>query len=89
MKRRSKLRILVDILRVAERGEANITQIMLEANLPYTRLSKYIDELLEKGLLLKTEDAREVKFKVTKKGREFLKEFERIERVAEAFGVEL
>lgn len=40
MKRmRSKLRILADILKVVEEeGEARITKVMCDANLPYNRL---------------------------------------------------
>jgi len=89
MKKRSKLRILADILRAVERGECNVTQIMTAANLPYVRLTKYLEELVEKGFLLRVEEGREVRFKLTKKGREFLKEFARMERIAEAFGIEI
>jgi len=88
-KRRSKLRILADILRAVERGECNVTQIMTAANLPYVRLTRYLGELVEKGLLLRVEEGREVKFKLTEKGRELLREIARIESIAEAFGIEV
>jgi len=89
MKRRTKLRILADILRVLESGEANITKLMMEANLSYARLMRYLDELVEKELVVREEDGREVKYRITKRGREFLREYERIMRIAEAFGVEI
>lgn len=89
MKRRTKLRILADILRVLESGEANITKLMMEANLSYARLMRYLDELVEKELVVREEDGREVKYRITKRGREFLREYERILRIAEAFGVEI
>ncbi len=89
MRRRSKLRILADILQAVERGESNITRIMLEANLSYTRLARYLEELEGKGMLVKVEEEREVKYRLTKKGREFLKEFRRLQAIAEAFGVEV
>ncbi|MEM3942447.1 MAG: DUF4364 family protein [Thermofilaceae archaeon] len=89
MKRRTKLRILADILRVLESGEANITKLMMEANLSYARLMRYLDELAEKELVVRKEDGREVKYRITKRGREFLREYERILRIAEAFGVEI
>ncbi|MEM0227031.1 MAG: DUF4364 family protein [Thermofilaceae archaeon] len=89
MKRRTKLRILADILRVLESGEANITKLMMEANLSYARLMRYLDELAEKELVVREEDGREVKYRITKRGREFLREYERILRIAEAFGVEI
>ncbi|MEM4411262.1 MAG: winged helix-turn-helix domain-containing protein [Thermofilum sp.] len=88
--RRSKFRILSDIVRVVEReGEVNVSTLLLEANLSYARLSKYLEELVDKGFLLRIEDGREVKFKLTPKGESFLREVKRIEAIAEAFGVEL
>lgn len=82
--------MIADILRVVEEsGEANITKILLEANLSYSRLSKYLDELVAKGFLVKVSDSREVKFRVTRKGVEFLREFNKIQQLAEAFGIEL
>ena len=89
MRRRSRLRIIADILRAAEEGEVNVTRIMLLANLPYTRLTRYLNELVSKGLLERVRDGREVKYRLTRRGREFLKEFAKIERIAEAFGVEV
>lgn len=89
MRRRSKLRILVDIIQAVEKGESNVTRIMLEANLPYTRLARYLDELEGKGMLMRVEEGREVKYRLTRKGREFLKEFRRLQAIAEAFGVEV
>lgn len=89
MKRRSKLRILADILEILGAGEANITKLMLEANLSYARLMKYVEELSEKGLVERVEDGREVRYKLTKRGREFLREFERMMKIAEAFGIEV
>lgn len=88
--RRSRLRIIADILRVVEsEGEANVSKILLEANLSYARLTKYLDELVSKGFLERVTDEREVKFRVTRKGQEFLREFRRIEQLAEAFGIKL
>lgn len=88
--RRSKFRIISDIMRVVEReGEANVSTLLLEANLSYARLSRYLEELVDKGFLLRVEDGREVKFKLTAKGESFLREVKRIETIAEAFGVEL
>ncbi|MEM1509832.1 MAG: winged helix-turn-helix domain-containing protein [Thermofilaceae archaeon] len=89
MRRRSKLRILADIIQTVEKGESNVTKIMLEANLPYTRLTRYLEELEGKGMLVRVEEGREVKYRLTRKGREFLKEFRRLQAIAEAFGVEV
>lgn len=87
--RRSKLRIVVDILEVIkEEGGAKITQILYGANLSYDRLIKYIDEL--KALqLIEERRVNGVKYYLTDKGVKFLEEFKKIERFAEAFGINL
>lgn len=88
--RRSKFRILSDILRIVSReGEANVSKLLLEANLSYSRLSKYLEELVDRGLLQRVEDGREVKFRITPKGESLLREIERVEMIAEAFGIQL
>ncbi|HDH06803.1 MAG TPA: DUF4364 family protein [Thermoproteales archaeon] len=89
-KRRSKLRILADILKVVEsENGARITQILYGANLSYERLTKYLKELKEKGLLVEREENGVTRYYLTHKGMEFLREFRRISRFAEAFGIEL
>jgi len=89
-KRRSKLRILADILKVVEsENGARITQILYGANLSYERLTKYLKELKEKGLLVEREENGVTRYYLTQKGMEFLREFRRISRFAEAFGIEL
>lgn len=88
--RRSKLRILVDILKVIEEENgARITQILYGANLSYDRLVKYIEELLSKGLVDERKRGQSTVYYLTKKGREFLVEFRKIEKFAEAFGVKI
>ncbi|RLF07206.1 MAG: hypothetical protein DRJ64_03475 [Thermoprotei archaeon] len=88
--RRSKLRILADILKVIyEENGARITQILYGANLSYDRLIKYMDELLSKELIVERKDKQGSKYYLTQKGKKFLAEFKRIEKFAEAFGVEI
>jgi len=50
---------------------------------------RYLNELKEKGLIKEVREEGAVKYFLTKKGFEFLSEFRRIERFAEAFGIEL
>ena len=51
--RRSKLQILVDILRLIQRkgGYAKPTHILYGANLSHVRLTKYLNWLLMKGFI--------------------------------------
>ncbi|MCS7142654.1 MAG: winged helix-turn-helix domain-containing protein [Aigarchaeota archaeon] len=84
---RSKVRIYADIISsVMESGLARITLIMRDANLPYDRLQRYVDELCVKGLIERVEESGQI-YRVTVKGVEFLEEFKRFERIAKAFGI--
>ncbi len=88
--RRSKIRIMVDIMRVLQMSSgAKITQIMCEANMPYDRLLKYLEELKSRGLIVERKIEDHTLYYLTKKGFDFLSEFKKIERFAEAFGIEL
>ncbi len=89
-KRRSKLRILADILEtIYEENGARVTQILYKANLSYDRLVKYLDELKTKELIVEKKDDEGVRYYLTKKGKDFLREFKKIERFAEAFGIQI
>ncbi|MFX1578317.1 MAG: winged helix-turn-helix domain-containing protein [Promethearchaeota archaeon] len=90
---RSKMRILADMMRaIQSEGEegAGPTKILYAANLSHDRLTQYLDELVEKELIIEenSENDSRVYF-LTEKGREFLREFVRIERFSEAFGIEV
>ena len=90
---RSKMRILADMMRaIQSEGEegAGPTKILYAANLSHDRLTQDLDELIEKDLIkeLNPESDNRV-YLLTEKGREFLKEFVRMERFSEAFGIEI
>lgn len=90
---RSKVRILADMMRCIQgEGEdgAGPTKILYAANLSHDRLTQYLEELVEKALIIQTEvndDSRV--YHLTEKGREFLKEYVKVERLSEAFGIEI
>ncbi len=90
---RSKVRILADMMRaIKKEGElgAGPTKILYAANLSHDRLTQYLEELVEKKLVNEVqEDENNRVYKLTKKGREFLDEFVKIERFSQAFGIEV
>ena len=90
---RSKMRILADMMRaIQSEGEegAGPTKILYAANLSHDRLTQYVDELIEKELIKETNPQNDNRIYIlTEKGREFLREFVRIERFSEAFGIEI
>jgi predicted transcriptional regulator len=87
------MRILADMMRaIQSEGEegAGPTKILYAANLSHDRLTQYLDELVEKELVKEMDsDNSNRSYSLTEKGREFLKEFLRIERFSEAFGIEI
>ncbi len=90
---RSKMRILADMMRaIQSEGEegAGPTKILYAANLSHDRLTQYLEELVEKDLIREAEPMSDNRiYLLTEKGREFLKEFVRMERFSEAFGIEI
>lgn len=64
--RRSKNRILLEILSICEKGE-NITQIVYRSNTNFTMVRYYIESLKENDLL-ETIDGSPVLYKTTAKG---------------------
>ena len=87
-KYRSQIKILSDILEVVhkEGGEAKPTHILYRANLSHDRLMKYMQQLKEKEMVEEKGDAERTTYALTDKGMEFLREFKKISRFAEAFG---
>jgi predicted transcriptional regulator len=87
------MRILVDMMRtIQNEGEngAGPTRILYAANLSHDRLTQYIQELLQKQLVSETQAGENNRtYILTEKGREFLREFARVERFSEAFGIEI
>jgi len=90
---RSKMRILADMMRAIQgEGEngAGPTKILYTANLSHDRLTQYLEELVEKKLIVLTDSESDNRvYALTEKGREFLREFVRVERISEAFGIEV
>lgn len=69
---------------------AGPTKILYSANLSHDRLRQYINELLEKGLIRAVEQNGSSRvYVLTEKGREFLREFIKIERFSQAFGIDI
>ena len=75
--RRDILKIYGDLLSVLKNEDKNekvvLTRVQARLNVPFDRLKNYIMELTELGLI---ED--EVSLKLTEKGKQYLKEYEKI-----------
>ncbi|TXT57064.1 MAG: hypothetical protein BAJATHORv1_20664 [Candidatus Thorarchaeota archaeon] len=90
---RSKMRILADMMRTIQKEGmegAGPTKILYSANLSHDRLTQYLDELITKNLIREEEiDEQSRVYFLTDKGNEFLREFVKMERFSEAFGIEI
>ena len=86
MKRRSKLEVINDILdAIYQKGEIKLTHLMYKANLSYQKLKEYLDKLKENDMI--EIDSNNI-VKLKDKGIEFLREFYRLKKFAESFGLD-
>ena len=75
-KRRSSLEIIADMLRL---GEAGKTEIMYSVNMSYFQLQKYLNFLLERGLIDKVALGNpSITYRVTKKGVNVLRSIDNV-----------
>jgi predicted transcriptional regulator len=88
-KYRSKGRIFADILRALQEGPAKVTHILYRANLSHDRLTKYLTQLEESGLISRLQDGDRTTYSITDEGKKFLVEFRRMEEFADAFGLDI
>ena len=74
-KHRESLQIIADILSIVQNGVKK-THIMYQANLSYSLLCRYLDKVLEAGLVRKDL----TKYWITKKGQSFLTRYSNYEK---------
>jgi len=88
-RRRSKLEIYLDVLRVIEEGVHKPTRIMYGANLSWKPLQQVLRSLLDQGLIIEIDvsdggDKRTTKhYEITQKGENVLRYFDRARRLIE------
>jgi len=75
-RRRSSIEVIADMLRL---GEAGKTEIMYSANMSYYQLQKYLNFLLQLGLIDKVTVGNPiVTYRITKKGLRLLRSIDSI-----------
>jgi len=86
------MQILGDLLSAtAQSGQQGIktTALISKANLPHSRLSKFLSNLTGVGLINKIEFDGKNTFVITTKGRQYLESYVRFADIAQSFGLEL
>ena len=89
---RNSTQIVGDLLTVTEQsGQEGIktTRLLSKANLPHSRLTKFIENLTGAGLINKIEYDGKNTFVITPKGRQYLESYEKFSDFAESFGLDL
>jgi len=84
--RRDRLKIYGDLLAVlneeAKKEKIVLSWVQVRVNLPFDRLKGFIQDLINLGLV---ED--EISFKLTEKGKEYLREYEQVLRFIKRMGI--
>jgi len=86
------MQIVADLLTAThESGQDGIktTHLLTKANLPHSRLTKFIENLTGADLINKIEYDGKNTFVITPKGRQYLETYEKFANFAESFGLDL
>jgi predicted transcriptional regulator len=86
------MQIVGDLLTATQQsGQDGIktTTLLSKANLPHSRLSKFVSNLTGAGLINKIEFDGKHAFVITQRGRQYLETYEKFSNVAQSFGLEL
>jgi len=78
---RNRMEIAAGILEIAKNGSRK-TRIMYLGNLSFDLLQKYLEMLVNLGLL-EMRNGKETIYVATEKGREFLKDFDELQKHSE------
>ncbi len=92
MTNRKSMQIVADLLKATEQsGQEGIktTHLLSKANLPHSRLVKFIENLTGSGLINKIEFDGKNTFVITQKGRNYLESYSKFSDFAESFGLEI
>jgi len=93
--RRSRLELVFDVLLAIQNkgGQIKPTHLMYKSNLSHKLLNSYLEELIQKDLvIIEEEQVKKRKriskiVKITDKGLAFLAEFRRMREFTDAFGL--
>ena len=80
--------ILDNVIRTGESG-VQVTTLVRQSNLSYSRLISFVNKLTSSGLINKVEVEGKNVFIVTEKGRVYLDEYKKFSTITESFGLEL
>lgn len=91
---RTQVKITADLLSTArelntEGKGVGITTLLRGGNMPYSRVTKMISELVGAGLLVELNSDKGSRYKISDKGVQFLAAYDKFEEFAQSFGLRL
>ena len=87
--KRSKLRILMDILFLIQdkEGKAKPTHILYGANLSHSSLKEYLNSLISNGFIEEVKENQHTFYRLTEKGYSYINDLRKVEKLTDAFGI--
>ncbi len=91
---RTQLKIVTDVLSTAKDMNSDgtgvgVTILLRRANMPYSRMSKLLADLVGSGLLVELGGDKASKYMISEKGVHFLAQCHSFEDFAQSFGLRL
>jgi len=77
VRKRSKMELYLEVLRVISRGVNKPTNIMYKCNLSWANSREILNSLLEQNLITVIENNNRRIYKITERGREILEYFDK------------
>ncbi len=88
-KKRSKSRVVFDVLSIiAQEDKCTVSIILRRANVSYSVFKEIEENLKKKNLIEVNTNGGKSIYKITKDGKEFLKEWRKFKRLMELYGLE-
>ncbi|MFW6450039.1 MAG: winged helix-turn-helix domain-containing protein [Nanoarchaeota archaeon] len=87
MKKRERTEIIYDILKSIQdnSGKAKPTRILYKSNLSSQMLNDYLEFLIEKGFITKTEEKKGKFYEISGKGHKYIEDFKYIQRFMDSY----
>ncbi|MFA5857071.1 MAG: winged helix-turn-helix domain-containing protein [Candidatus Pacearchaeota archaeon] len=86
--KRTRLEVVRDLLEVLQKNrQVKITHLIYKANLSNNSIKPYLEDLLKNKLMEQYSEEDNRYFRLTKKGQEFLQEFNKIKIFSESYGL--
>ena len=88
-KKRSRLEVIYDILRVIRdrNGRIKPTHILYRSNLSYQMMSDYLTELKEKEFIVEINQKKGKTYAITEKGLKYLQQYALVVDFTDSFGL--